>query len=136
MPSAEASRIRAPSVKVVADDEVDVAVAIDIGPAGGVGVPAFAAGRDFLTSEALGRQMRLVEPSPPVALQKRDRRASPIGDDDVRQPIFVEVARQAVRRAHRGAVEQRSTGVKAKGAKRSPVPGTGATITWSVRVST
>ncbi len=90
--------------KIVADDEVGMTVAVQVGQRRGIGEPTARSRRHFPGHEA----DRARGPCRAVPPEERDRRPAPVIDQDVHQAVFVQVARQTTHGGHRvGVVGQR-----------------------------
>ena len=89
--------------EIVADNEITVAIAVEISERRGVRVPPFDCVDELSRDEPRSRHLLRVRES-----EKQDRRATPVVDEEVNRSIFVEVARQAAhRRRGRRIVRQR-----------------------------
>ncbi len=91
--------------KIVADDQVGMTVAIEVGQRGGIGEPAAGSRRDLLSAKRTPHQPG-VSVVPP---EEHDWRTAPVIDQDVHQAVLVQVARQAAHGGHRvGIIGQRN----------------------------
>ncbi len=107
---------------VVADHEIDMPVAIDIGKGRRVAVPAFAWIDDIACDKVLSRKSGRMH-SRFAEAQKGDRRSAPVIDQDVDQTVFVDIRRQAAHRCRHGRdVDQRA---RLEIERRIAIPGPG-----------
>ena len=90
-------------LEVVADHQIGMAIAIQIGKHRRIGEPALVAGDQLYCLVAFGLQHRGVAGSA-CGAQKSHRSASPVINNNVRQPIFIEVADQAAHGGHGGRI--------------------------------
>ena len=96
-------------LKIIADDQVHVAIAIKVRLHCAIGEPAFAAVGQFRGNILGGAQRHGRAWLWPAFAQEEHGRAAPIIDQQIHQPVLVEIARQhAHRRRPRGIVWQRS----------------------------
>ena len=128
--------------EVVADEDVVVAVTVEVGDGRRVGVPLWAVVRAVgglvVARHRLGRHERVGDSVPWSAFCRYDdRRAAPHVDQQVHPAVLVEVGGHAAHRRHH-VVDRQRVRASARTARTGPppAPGVGVTITWSVRGST
>src|ERR1700752_134519 len=97
--------------KEVANDQVGVTVAVDVGERRCVRVPTSAAGNDFTTRVALGIEFR---PGAAWPLNEGDWSSSPVIGEHVLETVFVKVTGQTTHWSHRRRVVRKSNRIEAE----------------------
>ena len=111
--------------EVIADDQIEVSVAVQVGRGRRRGVPAVAALDQFLRFEFGGRGRGLGVGRRPA--QINDRATAPVDDEHVHQAILIQVGDQGALRAHRRGVPvgERRSGVECECFVTRPCAGHG-----------